>query len=258
MKRGKLEQKIFEWRLYKLHCECVRRNPDYGRDYQSWRENVRRDSAWTLFINGRWMLLKSELPPDPADQPDLDGIMTLAPPHKGRTPKDDETDHLADKGLLAISMGPYLEPSNVPASAAGLVVLTYFHQNNPKKWERSAINMRLSKGSIMRSFETLVDIWIKERKESGLKQQQSTERVRLDAYIDYLKTYDWKKSGKSYREIGNILWPGWNTDTELKAKTYYGKARKLILNPPLLGKSPADYSGTFNAPMGPYRHSCRS
>lgn len=183
----------------------------------------------------RWRLLKSEPPPDPASPSELDEITKVAPPLKIRVPKDDEVDRLADEGLREVTMGPHMELLNVPVSASGLLILTYFPEcQSTDNWQRSSVNMRLSKQSIMERLEYLVDLWIKERQELGLKQQQSEERVRLDTYIDYLKVYDLKKEGKNYREIGKILWSGLDGDTEQKAKKYYIKAKHLVLNPPLI------------------------
>lgn len=238
MKKGKQEQKVDEWRLYKLHCECVRRNQEYAQDYQDWAEKHEKDSAWTFFLTGRWKLLRTESPPNPSDLGNLDEIKTLAVPPQIRTPKDDEVDRLVGDGLLAISMGPHLEPHNIPQTASGLVVLTYFPENDPTKWQRTAINMRLAKHSIMDSLEFWVDTWIKERKAAGLKQQSPPGRIRLDTYIDYLKVFDWRKQGKSFKEIGELLWPDRYGDKEEKAKEYHKTAQKLIVNPPLLMKVP--------------------
>ncbi len=183
------------------------------------------------------MLLRTELPPNPADRPDLNAIATLPPPEKIRTPKDDEVDRYVDEGLRAISLGPYMEPRNVPVQASGLVFLDCFHEGDPKKWERSAINMRLSKSAIMDAFEGLVDLWIKERNQFGLKQLKPIGRIRLDKYLVYLKVYDLKATGKTYREIAEELWPN-SSRTELDAKRYHAKAQRIIANPPLFGKAP--------------------
>jgi hypothetical protein len=237
MKKGKQEQKVEEWRLYKLHCECVRRNQKYTQDYQDWLEKHEKDPAWTFYITGHWMLLRSEDPPNPIERPSLDEIKTLAPPKKIRTPKDDEIDRFVDDGLFAISMGPHLDPYNVPEAASGLVMLTYFPEKDPGKWQRTAINMRLPKRSIMESLEFWVDTWMKERKEAGLKQQAPPGRIHLDTCIEYLKVFDLRMQGSSVREIGELLWPDRYGDREEKAKKYYKKAEKLIMTPPLLGKA---------------------
>jgi hypothetical protein len=130
----------------------------------------------------------------------------------------------------------FLDPYNVPKAASGLVALTYFPENEPGKWQRTAVNLRLAKRDIMESLEFWVDTWIKERKAAGLSQQKPLGRIRLGKYIEYLKVYDLKKEGRTYREIADVDWMN-STATELDAKRFYDKAVKLILNPPLLGKT---------------------
>jgi len=236
MRKGKQELKVYEWRLYRLHCECVRRNPHYARDHQDWQENVKRDSAWTFFLAARWKLLKSELPPNPSDLQGLDKIKTLVPRQKIQTPKDDEVDSCVNEGLVALLMGDHLATSNIPRAASGLVVLSYFSEITPDKWQQTAVNIRLPKQSIMECLEFWVETWIKERKATGLKQQRPAGRIRLDTYIDYLKIFDWRRQGKRYKEIGELLWPDRYGDKEEKANLYHKKAEKLIMTPPLLGK----------------------
>jgi hypothetical protein len=76
---------------------------------------------------------------------------------------------------------------------------------------------------------------LQERKQAGLKQQTPNYKIRLDQCVEFLKVYDLKKEGKSYRDISLTIDSGNRLDREQKAKEYYRRGRQLVMSPPLLG-----------------------
>lgn len=51
---------------------------------------------------------------------------------------------------------------------AGLLILNYFPEDHPELPRRGIINLRLSKKSIMNSFETYLNVWLRERKDAKI------------------------------------------------------------------------------------------
>jgi hypothetical protein len=63
-----------------------------------------------------------------------------------------------------------------------------------------------------------------------LTNRDTTQKKIPDPFV----SLDSRRQGKRYREIADKLWPNSFGDRELKAKVYYKKAEKLIMNPPLV------------------------
>lgn len=102
-----------------------------------------------------------------------------------KTPKDDATDSYVREGLSALTIYNPLTWHTVPIAASGLVLLTYFPENSPHKWQPTAINMRLAKHSIMECLEFWVDLWIKDRKKGGLKLLYFLAAVFIQVFIHF-------------------------------------------------------------------------
>jgi hypothetical protein len=119
---------------------------------------------------------------------------------------------------------------------AGLAVLVYYPEERPKNPEHVVLDTRRSKKDLLAILQDWIDRAHERRANAGLKQNKPTQRILVGKYPDYLKAFDLNAEGKSYREIGDALWPGNAGDLEKKAKDYVRQGKKLVENPPLVPK----------------------
>ena len=208
MEKSKTRQKRDKWRAYLLHRECVRRNSEYRKGYEEWKREAANEFSGEPFLGilrdmlaARWGLLRGEPPPNPDETPPLEGILQSTPPNSFMLPQEYKVDPAAGKGMDALQLLPPEKPTNLSA-VAGLLVLNYFPEDHPELVSRGIINLRLSKNSIMKSFENYLDAWIKKRKDAKLHQRKPSRRVRLEEGIKQLEIYDLRKSGVMFSQIG--------------------------------------------------------
>lgn len=240
MDTSKKKQKLEEWRDYLLHSECVRRNQGFRKGHEEWKRESENEFAGELTIGmlrdllaSQWGLLWGEPLPDPTQRPSLSYIAKSTPLDSFMLPQERMVDPAAQKGMQALQFLPSPNPTN-PSLMDGLLVLNYYQERFPGFVSRGVINLQLSKKSIMKSLETYVDAWLKERKDAGFEQRKPSRRIRLEAGIKQLTVYDLRMSGVPFSRIGATLFEGEKGDLEKKAKDHFRMAKRLIENPPLL------------------------
>ncbi len=221
-------------RFYHLNRECVRRNPKYAEQYQE----AKKPSAtfWTKYgMISEWGLWNNDELPDPAERPDLNKLKKLRAASFVSLPHETAFDPDIDRMMLSetfIKLGALADEKSLK-DLKGMMLLLHFPEKTPVNWEMTAIKTKWSKKDIMEYFTIIIDSILKKRREQGLSQEKAGGRLRVDQDFDYLKVYDLRQAGKSFRKVAEIMWPGSLVDTERKARLYYKKAKELIEEPPI-------------------------
>ncbi|MFQ5684894.1 MAG: hypothetical protein ACE5HC_16700, partial [Candidatus Binatia bacterium] len=79
-KKGKARIGRERLNLYRVHYECVRRNPEYAEAYQELK-SIRRGSAFRRGALGLdWSILPNDPLPDPHERPPLDEALSRVIP----------------------------------------------------------------------------------------------------------------------------------------------------------------------------------
>ncbi len=223
-------------RLYHLNRECVRRNPKYILQYQE----ATRPSAtiWAkLGMISEWGLWSNDELPDPKERPDLDKLRELKASYPVSLPFDRTFDPEIDRAMSVFTSKLHsFSDEKSFKDLKGMMILVHFPEKTPANWEMTAIKTNWSKKDIVEFFTSLIDSILRKRREQGLTQEKAGSRLRIKNDFDYLKVYDLRESGKSFREVAEIMWPGSQfeaVDSERKARLYYKKAKELINEPPI-------------------------
>jgi hypothetical protein len=121
------------------------------------------------------------------------------------------------------------------ATVAGTLTLAYIPDEDQQHRHRvTTLDMRWSKKDLMETLEFWVDQFLSDRATAGLKQERPAQRFRVAEYADYLRVFDlMEERRKTYREPAHALWPGAAGDPAKRARDYYNKGRRLVMNPPL-------------------------
>jgi hypothetical protein len=222
-------------RFYHLHRECVRRNAEYIELYS--KKNIRgqKKNAWdVLGMISHWGFWSNDTLPDPEDRPNplelkrLKATKTIYLP--GDLHLEPDTSRAMD--CAAKFMRSLAADENIE-QLKGIMLLIYFPEESPSNWQMSAINSRWSKKEIIAQFNSTANMIVANRLKHGLKQEKPSERLRVEHGFDYLRAYDLRKDGNSFKEVGIKMWPGQSGDLERKARLYFSKAEKLIKEPPI-------------------------
>ncbi|MFB3074667.1 MAG: hypothetical protein ACE1Z6_05760 [Candidatus Methylomirabilales bacterium] len=221
--------------LYRVHYECVRRNPEYAEAYQELKNDPRGSDFRSQALAVDWGILPKDPLPHPHKRPPLDQALSRAiskvrelphlPSEFWISPQQQKPMQLFDIGLTDMKLDP--------KAMAGMLVLTYFREQAPRRHAVTAFDIRWSKKDIMESFETWLNSTLEERATAGLKQERPRTRLRLSEYPDYLRVYDLQTERRSFKEIGEIMWKRHRGDLARKAKEYYKKGQTIVSSPPL-------------------------
>ncbi len=235
-KKGKARIGRERLNLYRVHYECVRRNPEYAEAYQELK-SIRRGSAFRRGALGLdWGILPKDPLPDPHERPPLDEALSrVIPKVQGLDllpggfwifPEQQEAMQLFGIRLTDMKLDP--------EAMAGMLVLAYFPEQAPQRYTVTAFDIRWSKKDIREGFETWLSSTLKERAAAGLKQERPGKRLRLSEYRKYLKAYDLRREGRTFKKTGEMMmWEGAAEELARKAKEYYEKGKDLVLSPPL-------------------------
>jgi hypothetical protein len=231
--RRKLASK--QLHLYRLHCECVRRNTEYKEQYKNLKEHQGRSELQGWMLASAWGILHGDELPDPNARPSLeDALQKPLAPGIGSppSPADLVEDPQVRKAMEAF--GFKLTDMKLDYSKlAGMLILAYFPEEKPERHSYTVFNLRWTKRDLRESFESWLDATLRERAQSGLKQQLPKRRVRLDDYVNYLKAYDLRMKNMTFRAIEKRLWPNLE-DMGKKGRQYFLKGEHLVRTPPLV------------------------
>ncbi len=220
--------------LYRLHCECVRRNSSYKEQYEKLNEHRWGMESAMWMLASEWGILHGDELPDPTVRPPLEDALKKplapglgSPPSPGDLAEDPQVRKAMEAFLFKLT-DIKLDYSKL----AGMLILTYFPEEKPEHHAYTVFNLRWTKRDLRESFESWLDATLRERAQSGLKQQLPKRRVRLADYVNYLKAYDLRMNNMTFRAIEKRLWPNLD-DVGNKGRQYFLKGAHLVRTPPL-------------------------
>lgn len=195
MRKGKNKLVEEQWRVYLLHREFVRRNPEYGEQYREcrskWGEFNKEFPLW-MWLYVDWGLAKDEALPDPDVYPDLDKVV-----RKATLLDDFPKVPYAGNAMFAKALNVFpVQEGKGPESfeqLKGMLFLTYFQEQASRFPKIYVLDMRWPKVRLMNEFEQWLDWMLYEQSLVGLRQKPNEKRLRLSEYLKYLKVYDLRK-----------------------------------------------------------------
>ena len=233
-------------RLYYLHRECVRRNPQYGHQYHTVNhiEIPRTRLSEEQALRTQWGLWHTDDLPVPDQDVDLDRLRQGILPESSQTLTGNlEVDVLEDHASRQLTKS-LLYPQRqvleeVSSDVKGFVFLLYFPEETdtqfPAPWSLTALDMRRGTAEIEEGFQRWIYRNLSRRASHGLAQLSPDIRVHLDEAFDYLWAYDLKQDGKTFLEIAAAVWPKLRSEERTRqAKTYAENGKRIIEHPPLL------------------------
>ena len=185
------------WRQYRLHLECVRRNPRYLEQYRKLGEisDPEESKVEAAGLNSRWSLWVHEPPPDPDDRPDLDSLNEGPKKRKKGSPPDVylpgdlRPDALEDKALREFQFFP-----KGREHLSGVLLLVYFPEGSDSfsspPWPVTTISMARAKKDIFKRLHQFADAVLAKRRQQGLSQKRSPKKLHIDHCFQCLKVYD--------------------------------------------------------------------
>lgn len=243
--------------LYFLHRECVRRNADYADDYFAMmKQKSARKEMTKVKLLSHWVLSPEEPLPNPEEKLDLDKLQS----QKASSERKFSGGCNFALSKATNAMTPFFMSESIKKwdDLKGMIIIMYFPEASREKSTLSAINTNWSRKDMIESFTLTVDSLLEERRKRGLKQDKTHERLRLEHLFEYLKAYDLKQNGKTYKEIAKCVWPqGSMGDLERKIRLYIKKAKNLIQEPPYCKSTRLQYEkrmkGTLSQKIVPSR-----
>lgn len=233
--------------LYRLHCECVRRNPTYKEHYAEYRRvpddpQLLKALAQRDLVN-RWGVLPGDFP-DPDQRPPLMEILSSPvswPEEVLRYIAWRNADPMVQQAMDAF-LGTFVNREVDSKDVAGMIILMYFPEENLQHPTYMTFNMRWSKKDLMAAFEDWVDSSLYDRERAGLKQETQQKRIRRKECLTYLRVYDLRTTGLTFPQIERQL-RGDSAMLGRSARDQYVKGNALVINPPLL---PQPHQGLCN------------
>jgi len=231
-KNGKDER--LRWHhLVLLHRECVRRNPDYAKDYRQFQATTPADrQAWALALEEQWGLWTCGELPDPQDRPDLQELIH-APPSANELHRyeefDDPLEAMVEDQLMQVL--PLSLDEGTMESLRGFAIFLYVPEEPGSTLRYAALDMRRSHKELEGFLEDLLHEVITSRKKHQLKSIPPPKRLRVEEMFDYLRAYDLRQEDCDYDHITRVLWP--RQEKGKAAWEYVKKAKQLIHDPPL-------------------------
>jgi hypothetical protein len=216
-KKGRELSRREQDQVYRIHYECVRRNPEYKRDYEKVDAHPWGPEQGRQWLPWQWRLREGDALPDPTQRPPLAKALGRAlPPETEASRHPYEFPHARLKGV---------------GYPGGGLVMEYFPEDIQRYARCMVLDMHRPKEHLMRQIEAWIDLILRERTAQGLNQKLVLPRLRVKEYPAYLQVYDLRAEGNTFKEIGESLWPD-HGDAEKKAKLYYTRGKELVLNPP--------------------------
>jgi hypothetical protein len=233
----KTRQEILD--LYLLHREWVRRNPEYGKAYRKLHaiNHPERQDLETVLLAERWGLSLSGTLPNPSERPGYDPKPLL----KDANPSSEklfggvmQTDPLeTDAAIIALEHLP-TTLDKMSQELNGFLVLLHFPEKPDSPWGLDVIDLRRPKEEIMEAVQDLVDEARKHHRQSPRKLRGLPIGGPKTKGFDYLRVYDLKKQGLTFKKIAKEMWGNVPDDqrvNEVKASKYFRRADARVKNP---------------------------
>jgi hypothetical protein len=226
---------------YRIHVECVRRNPIYQLAYDRAMKYTPSEAFMPIrALQSAWRLCYEEAPPNPYERPSLDDVI-----HKTKgfsdpiyLPGDMAIGERVGRVFDEFSSVRLSDLKLKPKIMAGMAVLLHFPEDRPENTQWTVFDTRSSKNSLMEQFGDWVNTVHTQHAQRGVKIDAPAQRIHLQTSWDYLKAYDMRAEGKSYKDIGNLMWKGHQGDLKKKARDYVESGETLVSRPPLIRSKP--------------------
>lgn len=222
---------------YLLHRECVRRNAEYAEAYRQVAALTHpaqyEDELVTLAE--RWGLALTDDLPDPSTCPGYDpkqlmtksqlSLATLLDGPMQTDPIELEAALMAQKHLATVG-------ASLSQEMKGFLILLHCPETTDRPWGFDVIDLRRPKEEILAGVQHLINE-AREQQEprSGKLRRPLGSRQKAKGF-DYLKVYDLKQHGKSFKWIAYEMWGPDASHT--KASRYFTRAQAMIKTPFLL------------------------
>ncbi len=222
---------------YLLHRECVRRNAEYAEAYRQVAALTHpaqyEDELVTLAE--RWGLALTDDLPDPSECPGYDPKQLMTKSQLSLATLLDgpmQTDPIELEAALMAQ--EHLATVGVPLSQAlkGFLVILHCPDTTDYPWGFDVIDLRRPKEEILAGVHQLIDAARQQQEPRQGKPRRSSGGGPKAKGFDYLKVYDLKQRGKSFKWIAYEMWGPDASHT--KASRYFTRAQAMIKTPFLL------------------------
>ena len=222
---------------YLLHRECVRRNADYAEAYRQVAAltHPAQQELELVRLAERWGLALTDDLPDPSACPGYDPKQLRAEAHLSLATLLEgpmQTDPIEMDAALTAQ--EYLATVGVSLSQElkGFLVLLHCPETSDCPWGFDVIDLRRPKEEILAGVQQLIDAAREQQEpQSGKLRGPSGGGPKAKGF-DYLKVYDLKQGGESFKQIAYEMWRGHANHT--KASRYFTRAQAMIKTPFLL------------------------
>lgn len=228
---------------YLLHRECVRRNTEYAEAYRQVAALTQpaQHEDELIRLAERWGLALTEDLPDPSAHPRYDPKQLMAESHLSLAtlldgsmqmdPIETDAAFMAQEHLATVGAA-------LTQELKGFLVLLHYPETPDRPWGFDVIDLRRPKEEILAGVQQLIDAArVQQKPRSGHLRRPSGRGPKTKGF-DYLKVYDLKQRGKSFKCIAYEMWGPDASHT--KASRYFTRAQAMIKTPFLLRRMSAD------------------
>lgn len=219
---------------YLLHRECVRRNADYAEAYRHMAGITQpaQHELELVKLAERWGLALTDDLPDPIARPGYDPKQLRTEAHLSLTtlldgpmqinPIEMDASLTAQEYLLTVG-------ARLSQELKGFLVLLHCPETTDRPWGFDVIDLRRPKEEILAGVQHLIDEAREQQEPRAGKLRGPSGSGPKAKGFDYLKVYDLKQHGESFKWIAYEMW-GPNA-SHTKASRYYTRAQAMIKTP---------------------------
>ncbi|MGE0471006.1 MAG: DUF6499 domain-containing protein, partial [Nitrospira sp.] len=196
---------------YLLHRECVRRNAEYAEAYRQVAAltHPAQHEFELVKLAERWGLALTDDLPDPSACPGYDPKQLRSEAHLSLATLQDgpmQTDPIEMDAALTAQ--EYLSTVGAPLSQElkGFLVLLHCPETTDRPWGFDVIDLRRPKEEILAGIQHLIDEAREQEKPRSTKLRGPSGSGLKAKGFDYLKVYDLKQRGKSFKWIAYEMW----------------------------------------------------
>lgn len=222
---------------YLLHRECVRRSTEYAEAYRQVAAltHPAQHEDELIRLAERWGLALTDDLPDPSARPGYDPKQLMAESHLSLATLLDgpmQTDPIELDAALIAQEHLATVGAALTQELKGFLVLLHCPDTPDRPWGFDVIDLRRPKEEILAGIQHLIDEAREQQKPRAGHLRQPSSRGPKTKGFDYLKVYDLKQRGKSFKWIAYEMWGPYASHT--KASRYFTRAQAMITTPFLL------------------------